>query len=95
MSDTGTDTGTDTVETTVAAIRRWLIERVAFYLERTASSVDPDAGFVEMGLDSVYAMTLSGDVEDRFDLEIEPTLAWDYPTVNALAGYLSEELTNR
>jgi len=86
---------TGTTEHTVESIRGWLIERVAFYLERPPASVDPDAGLVEMGLDSVYAMTLSGDVEDRFDLAIEPTLAWDYPTVNALAGYLGRELADR
>jgi acyl carrier protein len=89
------DSRTGTIEHPIESIRGWLIERVAFYLERSPTSVDPDAGLVEMGLDSVYAMTLSGDVEDRFDLAIEPTLAWDYPTVNALAGYLSQELKNR
>jgi acyl carrier protein len=86
------ESSADTVEITVDSIRGWLVERVAFYLELPVSSVHPDAGLVEMGLDSVYAMTLSGDVEDRFGLEIEPTLAWDYPTINMLAGYLIEEL---
>jgi acyl carrier protein len=89
------DPRTGTAEHTVESIRGWLIERVGFYLERPPASVDPDAGLVEMGLDSVYAMTLSGDVEDRYDLAIEPTLAWDYPTVNALAGYLGQELADR
>lgn len=89
------DYGTETADTSVEGIRRWLVERVAFYLERAESDVDPDGELVDMGLDSVYAMTLSGDVEDRFGLEIEPTLAWDYSTVNALTDYLVHELTSR
>jgi acyl carrier protein len=50
---------------------------------------------VELGLDSVYAMTLSGDVEERFDIEVEPTMAWDHPTVNALARHLTDVLGSR
>ncbi|HVQ91262.1 MAG TPA: acyl carrier protein [Mycobacteriales bacterium] len=85
MSDT-------VVGATPEAVRDWLIERVAFYLETPAGEVHPDARFVELGLDSVYALTLCGDIEERYDLSVEPTLAWDYPTVNALAGHLHGEL---
>jgi acyl carrier protein len=80
---------------TPAQIAGWLLERVAFYLERPAHELDADVKLVEYGLDSVYALSLCGDVEDRYGLEVEPTLAWDYPTVNAIAGYLLEELGQR
>ncbi|GAA3735301.1 acyl carrier protein [Plantactinospora mayteni] len=82
-------------DTSVEAIRTWLVGRIAFYLQRSAEEIDADAPLVEIGLDSVYAMTLSGDVEERFDLEVEPTMAWDHPTVNALAGYLHGLLGSR
>jgi acyl carrier protein len=82
-------------EVSVSAIRDWLTDRVAAYLERPREEIDPDQPLVEMGLDSVYAMTLSGDVEERFDIEVEPTLAWDHPTVNALAGHLHDALGPR
>ncbi|MEV4015110.1 acyl carrier protein [Nonomuraea angiospora] len=71
-------------------IRAWLLERVAFYVEREPGEIDPDLKLVEIGLDSVFAMSLSGDIEDEFEVVVEPTVAWDYPTVNALAGYLRE-----
>jgi acyl carrier protein len=79
-------------DTSTDAIRRWLIERAAYYLERPADEVDPDALFVQLGLDSVYSLTLCGDVEDRFDCVLAPTITWDHPTINALAGYLGTEL---
>jgi acyl carrier protein len=69
-------------------IGTWLRERVAFYVEREPGEIDPDIRLVEIGLDSVFAMSLSGDIEDEFGVVVEPTVAWDHPTVNALAGYL-------
>ncbi|MFH4233318.1 acyl carrier protein, partial [Acinetobacter baumannii] len=38
------------------------------------------------------ALSVSGDLEDLTKLELEPTLLWDYPTINALAEYLVSEL---
>ena len=38
----------------------------------------------EYGLDSVAALSLCGDIEEEFGLIVEPTVAWDHPTVQAL-----------
>ncbi|HEV7710357.1 MAG TPA: acyl carrier protein [Asanoa sp.] len=76
-------------------LEQWLVERVAFYLEVRPEAVDPDATLVELGLDSVYAMTLTGDIEERFDIEVEPTIAWDHGSVRKLAGFLRDELARR
>jgi acyl carrier protein len=75
-----------------AHLRDWVLGRVAYYIEGSAADIDPDAKLVGYGLDSVYALTLCGDIEDEFGLVVDPTLAWDYPTVNAIAGYLAEHL---
>ncbi|AQZ67813.1 Acyl carrier protein [[Actinomadura] parvosata subsp. kistnae] len=74
-------------------ISTWLRERVAFYVECEPAEIDPDVKLVEIGLDSVFAMSLSGDIEDEFGVLVEPTVAWDHPTVNALAGYLRGVVT--
>jgi acyl carrier protein len=79
---------------TTDTIRQWLTERVAHYLERPPTEIDEHTPLVDLGLDSVYAMTLSGDVEEEFGLEVEPTVAWDHPTVAALADFLHEELAS-
>ncbi|MFP3989079.1 acyl carrier protein [Streptomyces sp. E11-3] len=76
-------------------IRAWLVDRVAYYLERPAAEIDEGAELVGMGLDSVYALTLCGDVEDRFGLAVEPTMAWDHPSVDAITAYLAGELAQR
>jgi len=40
----------------------------------------------------VFALTLCSDLEYEFGIIADPTLAWDYPTIDAMAGYLTEEL---
>jgi acyl carrier protein len=77
---------------TTESLTTWLAERIALYLKRQPDGIDADVPLAEYGLDSVAALSLCGDIEDDFDLVIEPTAAWDYPTVNALAGHLMEEL---
>lgn len=66
----------------------WLVERVAMYLNRSPADIDPDVPLSDYGLDSVYALTLSGDIEDHLGVPVEPTLVWDYPTISSLAQAL-------
>ena len=70
----------------------WLIEKLAGFLRIPPSSVDIDRPLAEYGLDSVYALTLCGDMEDEFGIVVEPTMAWDYPSVSAMAGYVRSEI---
>ncbi|MFC5184959.1 acyl carrier protein [Actinomadura harenae] len=66
----------------------WLTERAALYLERPPAELDPATPLQEYGLDSVYAVAFCGDIEERYGIEIEPTTAWDHPSLAALTGYL-------
>ncbi|WP_035851484.1 acyl carrier protein [Kitasatospora azatica] len=73
------------------SLSAWLVDRIATYLRRAPAEIDPSVPLAEYGLDSIAALSLCGDIEDAFDLVLEPTVAWDYPTVHALAAYLVEE----
>lgn len=55
-------------------------------------TLDPQQKFTSYGLDSIVALSVSGDLEDLTQLELEPTLLWDYPTLNALAEYIVSQL---
>ena len=79
----------------IETIREWLLNQVAFYLQRPVAELAGDVKLVEYGLDSVYALTLCGDIEDEYDLEIEPTLAWAYPTVDSIAELVHTKLAER
>ena len=78
-----------------APIRRWLIERVAHYLERPPEDIDPSVPLAEAGMDSVSAVNLCGDVEERFGIEVEPTMAYDYPTIPDIAAFIWTEAAAR
>jgi acyl carrier protein len=70
-------------------LRDWLTERVAYYLGEAPDRIAVDVPLASYGMDSVYAFTICGDIEDRFGIAVEPTLAWDYPTIDAMTAYLN------
>jgi len=41
----------------------------------------------------VQAMTMVGDIEAMLGLRLPPTLAWDYPDIDAMADHLADRLT--
>ncbi len=78
---------------TPASLTVWLVDRIAVYLRRSPGEIDPSVPLAEYGLDSVAALSLCGDIEEDFDLVLEPTVAWDYPTIEALSAHLLESLS--
>ncbi len=83
-----------TERVTVDTLRTWLVNRIASYRDVPADEIDPAVPLAELGLDSVYALSLCGEIEDSWGMETEPTIAWDYPTIDALAAYLHAELAD-
>lgn len=70
----------------------WLITRVATYLNTDPDTIETDTPFGDFGLDSVFALSLCTDLEYEFGILAEPTVAWDYPTIDDIAGHLTEDL---
>jgi len=70
-------------------ILRWLTARLASYLEVPATAIDLMVPLAEMGVDSVHAISLVGDVEAHFDIEVDPTMVFDYPTLSNIADYIA------
>jgi acyl carrier protein len=70
-------------------IRLWLQEKIAELLGTSAETVDVNRPFSFYGLDSVAALGLSGELEEWMGVKLPPTLTWDYPTVDAVARFLS------
>jgi acyl carrier protein len=72
-----------------AEISEFIRARVAEYVACPVDQVRLDQAFADYGLDSVSAVSLCADIEDRLNVPVEPTLAWDYPTIGEMAVYLS------
>jgi len=78
--------------TQTATIEDWLVGRVIAYGKVDREAFTLDTSLADLGLDSVYALTLCGDIEDEYELDVDPTIVWDHPTIRLLAAGISERL---
>jgi phthiocerol/phenolphthiocerol synthesis type-I polyketide synthase D len=71
-------------------LRRLLIERISRLCEIPTADVDPARPLQEYGLSSRDAVMMAGELSELLGQELQPTLAWDYPTIDLLAQGLAE-----
>lgn len=73
-------------------LRNWFVGRLSELLGVKQDDVEIDLPFDRYGLDSSAAIGLTGELEELLGVELEPTLLYNYPTVEALVQYLSKQL---
>jgi acyl carrier protein len=78
-----------------AELERWLVARVAFYVRRPAAEIGVDTPLADYGLDSLYAFSLWGEIEDTLEIEIDPSILWELPTAAGLAEHIAALLAAR
>ncbi|NEO37002.1 MAG: acyl carrier protein [Moorea sp. SIOASIH] len=78
-------------QSTVSEIQDWLVSYLAELLEIAPNKVDVKKPFERYGLDSSTAIGLTGELEQWLGYEIEPTLLFDYPTIEAVAQHLANQ----
>jgi acyl carrier protein len=83
------------VNTTRRPIQRWLTTRLGSYLAVPEAAIDPQVPLAEMGVDSVHAISLVGDVEAHFDIDVDATLIFDYPTLSHIAEFIHNAVAAR
>jgi acyl carrier protein len=74
-------------------LEQWLVERVAAYCRLTPTEIEEDKNFSDYGMDSVFTLTMIGEIEDRYGLELDPTAIWDNPSVGQLRAFLETEIS--
>ncbi|MFF2331571.1 MULTISPECIES: acyl carrier protein [unclassified Streptomyces] len=70
---------------TTYAVRDWLTELIASYVELPAEEIDPDTGIVEYGIDSMYKMEMALAIEEQYGVTVDPSSLRDAPTINGIA----------
>jgi acyl carrier protein len=74
---------------TLDSVRQHSLLFLAKTLDTDAGKIDPDADFDRLGLDSVMAVALILELEEWSGRELEPSLLFEYPTINELAKYIT------
>jgi len=74
-----------------AAIRDWLVARLAQHLDLDPTQIDVHQSFADYGLRSRDAVALSSDLEAWLGPRVSPTILYSHPTLEALARYLGGE----
>lgn len=69
-------------------LEQWLVANIAQRLKMQTHKIEVTEPFASYGLDSVQAVRVTADLEDHLQRKLEPTLAYDYPSIRALAAFL-------
>lgn len=69
----------------------WLGDNIGRRLGISPQTIDPDQTFASYGLDSLQAVQLTAELEDWLGQKLEPTLAYDYPSIRTLAHHLAQD----
>jgi acyl transferase domain-containing protein/acyl-CoA synthetase (AMP-forming)/AMP-acid ligase II/aryl carrier-like protein len=68
----------------------WIVDQMCSELGLARAEVDTAQPFAFYGLDSVRSIQLMTALEAWLGVEVSPTLAYDHPTIDALAEHLAE-----
>jgi len=75
--------------TNATDIHAWLTEKIAELAGTDVDHIDAREPVAFYGLDSVAAVSLSGELQDWLGRKIPPTLVYDYPSIESMVCYLS------
>ncbi|MEM9185487.1 MAG: AMP-binding protein [Planctomycetota bacterium] len=79
------------IEAAAERIEEWMLEWLVDRADLEVTASDRDRPFAELGLDSLTAVELSGELEQAIAVPLPPIIAWNHPTPAALARYLAEQ----
>lgn len=80
---------TPQTQASFAVIRERIAQHLASRLGSKAATLDTAERFQRLGLDSIGTAAMLIELGQWLGRALSPTLAWQYPTPDALAGYLS------
>jgi myxalamid-type polyketide synthase MxaD len=74
------------------ALQDHIRSQLADVLRLDPSSIDLDTPLGSLGIDSFTAIELRNRFERGLGIQLSATLAWNYPTIDAMAPYLAERM---
>ncbi len=74
-------------ETRSSELKGWISAWLARRLQVGVSEIECARSFADHGLDSVAAVELAKALSDKLGRELDETLLWNFPTIDALVSY--------
>lgn len=71
-------------------IEAWLRTALAARTGLAPETIDVEKPFTSYGLDSLTAVSITGELSDWLGEDLSPTLAYDFPTIAVLARHLAD-----
>lgn len=72
-----------------AGLRDAVVTLFARRVRLSAQALDLDRPFSEYGIDSVDAVELAHEIEETLGVALDPTVLWNYPTLNQLLHHVA------
>lgn len=73
-------------------IKTFLANELARLIEIDPSEIDSNVAFDRFGLDSTQAVEMSDNISNWVGKEVDPTILYDFSTINALSEHLLESI---
>ena len=75
-------------------IRQWIVDKLAARLQTVPSDIHLDEPLIAMGVDSMQFVVIVGELEEWLGCRFSDNPLIDYPSINALAGFLAGQIAN-
>ena len=75
----------------IASLKKYLAQE----LHMPEHEIDEDAEFIDLGLDSITGVTWVRKINDQYNLTIQATNVYSYPTLNDFSKYVKAEVEKR
>ena len=74
------------------SVSNWIEEWLAKKLKIDINKIDVGKSFADYGMDSVMAVELAQELEEWLEHPLEATIIWNFPTIESLCKYLTNEI---
>jgi acyl carrier protein len=82
---------TPTARPSQVEIVDWCRSYVSRTLDVPVEKVDPNAEFDALGFDSAAAVALVVDIGEWLNMDLEPAVLFDFPTISAFAEHIAKQ----
>jgi acyl transferase domain-containing protein/acyl-CoA synthetase (AMP-forming)/AMP-acid ligase II/NAD(P)-dependent dehydrogenase (short-subunit alcohol dehydrogenase family)/acyl carrier protein/SAM-dependent methyltransferase len=72
-------------------LRAWLVSRLSVLLRISPDEINPGQPFSSYGLDSLGAVSLAGELQEKLARPLPSSLLFDYPSIESLVRHLAPQ----